>query len=133
MRENRAKIQPYERLFNRFLYVRSSFGGGVCWGILAGYTLAIGYGLFVLVRLVRRRGPTGPREAALLFAWLTVIYLAVVVALSEVLENGRIRFLTDALVVVLLAALARDAYNRLATQNRLPHDVPERVPDRVGS
>lgn len=116
VRKNRAKIQPYERLFNRFLYLRSSFGGGVCWGIVAGYTLAIGYGLVLLVRLLRQRVPRGPREGALLFAWLTVGYLAVVEAVSQVTENQRIRFLSDGLVVVLLAAFARDAYDRLATR-----------------
>jgi hypothetical protein len=133
VRKNRSKIQPYERLFNRFIYVRSSFGGGVCWGIVAGYTLAIGYGLFLLVRLIRRRRPTAPREGALLFAWMTVVYLAVVETVSQVTENQRIRFLSDGLVVVLLAALVRDARDRLATRNRLTDGVPERVTDRVGS
>jgi hypothetical protein len=95
----------------------------------AGYMFAIGYGLFHLVRLPRRRRSTGPREGALLFAWFTVVYLAVVEALSQVTENQRIRFLSDGLVIVLLAAFARDAFSYLATRSR----VRERVTDRVGT
>jgi hypothetical protein len=76
----------------------------------------MGYGLVLLVRLLRHRVPRGPREGALLFAWLTVVYLAVVEAVSQVTENQRIRFLSDALVVVLLAVFARDAYDHLATR-----------------
>lgn len=122
--KNRAKIQPYERLVNRFLYIRTSLGGGVCWGIVAGYTLAIGYGLVLLARLIGRRRTRGPREGALLFAWMTVVYLAVVETVSQVTENQRIRFLSDGLVVVLLAAFARDAFTYLATRTRTRPTAP---------
>lgn len=100
---NRAKIRPYEHLFNGLVYLRTPYVFGIGWSILAAYVFAGLYGLILVARLGTGRDPPTPDRIALAFAWLTVTYATVLVTFGEVSENQRIRFFIDPLVLVLVA------------------------------
>ena len=51
---NRAKIRPYEHLFNGFVYLRTPYVFGIGWSILAAYIFGGLYGLILVARLALR-------------------------------------------------------------------------------
>jgi ABC-type polysaccharide/polyol phosphate export permease len=71
------------------------------------------YGLRLTYRLLRRRVKQTASAVTLAYVWLTLAYVTLVVTFTQVVENGRIRFFLDPLVVVLLAAAARDGFRHV--------------------
>lgn len=74
------------------------------WGFaLVCYTVALLYGAVVTIRLLHS-SESPPGQAVVAFMWLTVAYTMIVVNLTEIWENNRIRFMTDPYVWMLVAA-----------------------------
>lgn len=67
------------------------------------YIVALLYGAAVTVRLVRD-SDISPCRPVMAFMWLTVLYAAIVVNLTEIWENNRIRFMTDPYVWIMVAS-----------------------------
>ncbi len=117
--QNRAKIRPYEHLFNGLVYLRTPYVFGIGWSILAAYVFGGLYGLILITRLALRLDAPTPDRVALAFAWLTVVYATVLVTFGEVSENQRIRFFIDPLVLVLVAVGVRGIWsNRIKPRFR---------------
>jgi hypothetical protein len=108
---DQSKIHGYTRLVDRaaLLQIRA---GQPAWTIVLAYIAALLYGLRLTYRLLLRRMEAAASVVTLAYIWLTVAYVTVVVSLTEILENGRIRFVVDPLVVVLVAAAAHDVLPR---------------------
>jgi hypothetical protein len=93
------------------------------------YAAAAGYGLMLLRRLVRGGREARDGLAVLLFAWGTLVYLTAITSFGEVLENQRLRFCLDPLVLLLDTAAAREllSWLRRSRQERsggLPESSP---------
>jgi hypothetical protein len=67
------------------------------------YIVALLYGAAVTVHLLRD-SDISPCWPVMAFMWLTVLYAAIVVNLTEIWENNRIRFMTDPYVWIMVAA-----------------------------
>jgi hypothetical protein len=104
-------IRRYTESFDRLVLLDRN-SAHPAWTILVAYVAAFAYGLQLTYRLLRRRLQPSPSMVALVFAWLSLVYVTLVVSFAQILENGRIRFLVDPLVVVLLAAAVRDVVSR---------------------
>lgn len=80
------------------------------WGFaILGYAVAFLYGTAVTIRLLRGSS-TMVADATIAFMWLTLTYAAIVVNLTDIWENNRIRFMTDPLMWIVVGA----ALNALA-------------------
>ncbi|HVN32783.1 MAG TPA: hypothetical protein VMT45_12440 [Thermoanaerobaculaceae bacterium] len=127
--DNRAKIAPYERMFDRFVYGRLGGSGflpedrpdrqiadepwkdqvrraasGCGAVIVIGTALWLAVGFKLAVRAVKRRGDIEPWEVGLLFLWLNIAYATAAGTLLELGENGRFRFMVEPLLWSGLAA-----------------------------
>ena len=108
---NRASIASYDRVVSNYVFLR---GGEWSPTILVAYLLSLLYGALLLARARRTAGRTGAALGTLLFLWVTVVWVVGVANLTELGENHRFRYLSDALVVVLLAYAAHRAYAKLS-------------------
>jgi hypothetical protein len=108
---DQSKIHGYTTLVDRavLLQVRA---GRPAWTIVLAYIAALLYGLRLTYRLLLRRKEAAASVVTLAYIWLTVAYATLVVNLTEILENGRIRFVLDPLVVAVVAAAAHDVFPR---------------------
>jgi hypothetical protein len=120
--QNLAKIEAYHDLFNRVVLLQTGYFVSFGWTILAAHIFALVYGLRLTYRLLRRRLVASVASVTLAFVWLTLAYTTVIVTFAQVLENDRIRFLLDPLVVILLAVPVRDALRRVV-HRRSPHSA----------
>ncbi len=121
--ENRARVAPVERFFNKAILGVVSGGVGeiaipdaraqytlgstsrTAWTVVAAYGLAAVAGAILLLRSLFRRDT--PLEVVTLtgFLWFTVGYIFLVSNLLEVGENNRFRLYSDPLVLLLLATV----------------------------
>ena len=124
VRANRAKIRPYEHIFNGLVYWRTPYVSGVGWGILCAYLISIVFGAWACVRALRARARNPVYLALLALMWLTVVYLTVVISLTEVSENQRIRFVIDPLVLALVVCALRDCWRLLASRRLQIRSAP---------
>ncbi len=104
---NRESIGAYDRAVGAYVFLRGEESSPT---VLAAYLLSWLYGALLLLSARRTIGRTGPTLGTLLFLWVTVMWVAGVANLTEFGENHRFRYLSDALVVVLLAHAAHHAY-----------------------
>jgi hypothetical protein len=83
-----------------------------CGLVFLCYAVASVYGTAATIRLLRApdRAPT---DATIAFMWLTVAYSAIVVNLTEIWENNRMRFMTDPLVWIMVGAALTEYARRL--------------------
>lgn len=113
--QNRSQLEPWARVFDGVIlwqprvHWTNSGPIGTAWAIAVGYLTALAFGAVEMIRLLRRRGG----RPVIAFVWLLVAYATFVMTLSEASENQRIRSVTDPLVIVLVAALARSVYRRI--------------------
>lgn len=128
--DNRADIAPYSRAFSLVLAGQPAYPdepgfdlepGHIGILIALGYTLAVGFGLVLLVRCaVRRRVSTA--EATLIFLWLNIMYVSVIGNAFEVDENQRFRFSVNPFITAMLAVLAERLWAALGLgRKRKPH------------
>lgn len=86
---------------------------GIPWGCaIFGYTVAFLYGAAVTIRLLRGSGSV-VADAAIAFMWLTLTYAAIVVNLTDIWENNRIRFMTDPLMWIVVGAAVTSLARKL--------------------
>jgi hypothetical protein len=102
-----SQIHGYTTFVDRTLLLQIR-AGQLAWTIVLAYIAALLYGLRLTYRLLLRRAEAAASVVTLAYMWLTVAYVTVVVNLTEIIENGRIRFVIDPLVVTLVAAAAHD-------------------------
>lgn len=76
--------------------------------IAIGYTLAVLYGLFVLIRCAIRR-EISTTDATLIFLWLNIMYMSVIGNAVEVDENQRFRFAVNPFIAARLVATVQRA------------------------
>jgi hypothetical protein len=114
---NRSKLEPYATAVDRALLLQPRHGK-IAWGIFALHAAALLYGCLLALRLLRRRIEATPTSVTLAYTWLTLAYVTIVVALTEVLENERKRYVVDAFAVVLAAAAVREAAAWRASRRR---------------
>jgi hypothetical protein len=107
-----SKIHGYVAVFDRAALLQVD-RDGPAWTILLTHVAALLYGLRLTYRLLRRRVKQTASAVTLAYVWLTLAYVTLVVTFTQVVENGRIRFFLDPLVVVLLAAAARDGFRHV--------------------
>jgi hypothetical protein len=116
---NRAAIEPYSRAFSLLLAGQPTYptepkfdleDGQIGILITIGYTLAVLYGLFVLVRCAIRRRVSAV-DATLIFLWLNIMYVSVIGNAFEVDENQRFRFSVNPFIAATLAVMATRALN----------------------
>jgi hypothetical protein len=108
---DQSKIRGYTTVFDRFILLQIR-PGQLAWTILLAYVAALLYGLRLIYGLLRRRLEPTASAVTLAYAWLTVAYVTTVLSFTQNLENGRIRFFLDPLVVVLLSTALHDALPR---------------------
>jgi hypothetical protein len=106
LKRNVDEISPWEHAFRLVVYGSTSRLNRSGIVLVAAYLVAGLYGLWLALR--RLRPGAGTRTLTLLFAWWTVVYVAVVGNLAELGENFRFRLALDPLVLALLTALAAD-------------------------
>jgi len=132
---DQSETKRYTDVFDRVVLLQVT-PSGPAWTIVLAHVMAFIYGLRLMYRLIRRRLEPTPARVALAYAWLTFVYVALVIAFFQVVENNRIRLVIDPLVVVLLAAAARDVSSRLALRSaRLKRERAARfaIQDFTGS
>jgi hypothetical protein len=100
---NREKMHGWTRGYNAVVLWQG--GAGTAWGIVLWYLVALVFGLWEAVRVLRRRDAS----ATLAFVWLLTAYATLVLTFGEVEENQRVRFVSDPLVLVLAAVLVARA------------------------
>jgi hypothetical protein len=113
---DQSETKRYTDVFDRVVLLQVT-PSGPAWTIVLAHVMAFIYGLRLMYRLIRRRLEPTPARVALAYAWMTFVYVALVIAFFQVVENNRIRLVIDPLVVVLLAAAARDVSSRLALRS----------------
>ncbi len=112
--QNRSEIEAYDDLFNRVVLLRTRHAFNIGWTILAAHVLALIYGLRLTYRLLRRRVVASAAAVTLAYVWLTLAYCTVIVTFTQVVENDRIRFFLDPLVVILVAVPVRDTFHNVS-------------------
>jgi hypothetical protein len=90
------------------------------WTILAAHVFALIYGLRLTYRLLRRRLVASVASVTLAYVWLTLAYTTLIVTFAQVVENDRIRFFLDPLVVILVAVPVCNALHSIVLR-RSPH------------
>jgi hypothetical protein len=118
--QNRSKIEAYDDLFNRVVLLQTGYLVSFGWTILVAHVFALIYGLRLTYRLLRRRIAASVASVTLAYVWLTLAYTTVIVTFAQVVENDRIRFFLDPLVVILLAVPVRDALRSVVLRGS-PH------------
>ncbi|MBW3574387.1 MAG: hypothetical protein KY450_05895 [Actinobacteria bacterium] len=123
--ENRARVAPVERFYNRALLGVVAGGAGevaipagrtnyrlgparTAWTVVVAYVTAVVGGAVFLLRLLLRRRAAVEVVVVCGFLWFTTVYIFLVSNLLEVGENNRFRLYSDPLVLVLLATLAME-------------------------
>ncbi|MGZ4383335.1 MAG: hypothetical protein ACXVY3_01935 [Gaiellaceae bacterium] len=107
-KSNRSKINLWARVFDALVlwqpHVRWSDGVpyGTAWGIVVGYIASLLFGAREMMKVLLRRGGS----LAVAFVWLLLVYVVIATTFGEAFENQRVRFVSDPLAVVLVAALA---------------------------
>lgn len=122
---NRRAVAAWEALYDRV--VLADFG--LSWTLLVVHAAALAWGgWFLLARGVRA---TDPERGLVLFAWLTVAWVAAVGNLLEVGENNRFRWAVDPLAVGLVvhAVSRRSTIMRRSAVLRGPGGAPSRPAD----
>jgi len=109
---NRDPILGYVKLFDRIVLLRVGFGE-IAWTLVFAHVLALLYGLKRTSDIIRRRVEATPEAVTIAYLWLTLVYVTAVVTFTQVVENNRIRFFLDPLVIILLAPAFRDLFRRL--------------------
>ncbi len=123
---NMDAISPMRKAYDLLIYGR--FAGGIQPGssvesygahvgnsrnmgflIIVWYILAVGYGVFYIIRGIRRNGSFTPETSAVAFMVMTIVYVTLAANMVEVLENMRFRFNTEPLAAVLIAMWAGEA------------------------
>lgn len=97
---NKFEIARWEALWEAGFYGSTPLANRIGFLAVAGYLVALGYGLAVLIR---RRGA---EAAAIGFVWVVLAWTIAVGVLTDLGENYRSRLLVDPLVVVLVAVAA---------------------------
>lgn len=122
LKENRDAIEPWSRFYARFIAGQPVYPkepwfklerGQVGYLLVVAHVLCVGWGGVLLVRLFRRR-TLSAREFALVFMWLSVVYVTVVGNALEIGENQRFRFYLHPLMICMLATLAQECTGALA-------------------
>jgi hypothetical protein len=104
---NRKRIHGWERVYDAVVFwqprVRWTGGsdGGTSWAIVTDYLVALCFGAFETVRVLRQRGG----QPLIAFMWLVMTYAVLAMSLGESAENQRIRFVTDPLATLIVAGL----------------------------
>ncbi len=121
LQDNRGAIEPWSRAFAIGLAGQPSYPENPDFDlrldeigllIAAGYALAVGFGLWLLLRCAwRRRVSTA--DATLIFLWLNIMYVSVIGNAFEVGENQRFRFAINPFIATMLAVMAQRALDRL--------------------
>jgi hypothetical protein len=128
---NRRKIQAWDSVFNAGVLWKIPSVSPIAWGLVLAYLVAGGYGLVLVRRFRRGAGAERERLAVLLFAWGTLIYVTLVITFGEVLENQRLRFCLDPLVLVLdtvaVLELLPSLKRTLRQSNRVRSTEPARA------
>ena len=109
---NRDPIDGYVKLFDRIVLLRVGFGE-IAWTLVFAHVLALLYGLKRTSDVIRRRVEATPEVVTIAYLWLTLVYVTLVVTFTQVVENNRIRFFLDPLVIILLVPAFRDLFRRL--------------------
>ncbi len=120
--ENRARVAPIERFYNKAILGMVAGGAGevaipdsdsqyrlgparTAWTVVVAYAAAfVGGAVFLLKAVFRRRAGVESVVVAG-FLWFTIVYVFLVSNLIEVGENNRFRLYSDPLVLMLLATL----------------------------
>lgn len=113
LHDNRQAIEPYSRALSLWLAGQPTYPDkpefdlqmsqiGIL--ITIGYTLAVLYGLFVLLRFAVRR-ELGTVDATIIFLWLNIMYVSVIGNAFEVDENQRFRFAINPFIAATLAVM----------------------------
>ncbi len=108
---NRDPILGYVKLVDRIVLLRVGIGE-LAWTLVFAHVLALLYGLKRTSDVIRRRVEATPEAVTIAYVWLTLVYVTLVVTFAQVVENNRIRFILDPLVVILLAPAFRDLSRR---------------------
>ncbi len=109
---SRDPIDGYAKLVDRIVLLWVGFGE-VAWTLVLAHVLALLYGLVRTVHVIRRRVEATPEAVTIAYLWLTLAYVTLVVTFTQVVENNRIRFFLDPLVIILLVPAFRDLVRRL--------------------
>ncbi len=104
-------IHGYVKLVDRIVLLRVGFGE-IAWTLVFAHVLALLYGLKRTSDVIRRRAEATPEAVTIAYLWLTLVYVTAVVTFTQVVDNNRIRFFLDPLVVVLVALACRDLFRR---------------------
>ena len=110
---NKFEIRPWEALWEAGFYGSTPRVNRIGFLAVAGYLVALGYGLGVLAR---RRGA---EAAAIGFVWVVLAYTLLVGVLTDLGENYRSRLLVDPLVVALVAVAAHRLVLALRERRRM--------------
>lgn len=90
--------------------------------LVAGYAIAIIFGLYSTVRAMLKRNGNLADTLTIAYLTFTTLYVLIIGNFFEVLENMRFRYLTEPLVVVLLALAVREMVT-LFRRKDTPADV----------
>lgn len=132
LKDNRAAIEPYSRAFSLLLAGQPEYPaepefdletGQIGILIAIGYTLAVVYGLFILLRCLLRRRVSAV-DATLIFLWLNIMYVSVIGNAFEVDENQRFRFSVNPFIAATLAVMASRALDWLRGRGRSKKPEP---------
>jgi hypothetical protein len=107
-----STIHRYDTAFDRVILPQFR-DGRPAWTILLALITALGYGLWLTYRLVKRRIAATASAVTVAYVWLTIAYVTVAVTFTQVGEKNRIRFLLDPFLVVLVAAAVSDIAPRI--------------------
>ena len=113
---NRRYIRTYDRIFNLLVYGQylmddqprlKEAGLGrkllnISFFMVLGYSFLVFYGLFLIIRGLKRKPKDGSFPLTILFLWLNILYVTLVGNAFEVGENNRFRFLIDPFFIILL-------------------------------
>ncbi|MDP9452387.1 MAG: hypothetical protein M3P97_03150 [Actinomycetota bacterium] len=133
--ENRARVEPVERFYNRVLLGVVAGGAGefaipeartryrlgparTSWTAVVAYGVAVVGGGAFLLRALRRRRARQESVVVCGFLWFTTVYIVLVSNLLEVGENNRFRLYSDPLVLVLVATLVVQWWRARAQSRR---------------
>jgi len=116
LEDNRTHIRTYDRIFNLLVHGQylmddqprlKEAGLGrkllnISFFMVLGYSFFIFYGLFLIIRGLKRKPKDGFFPLTILFLWLNILYVTLVGNAFEVGENNRFRFLIDPFFIILL-------------------------------